>query len=92
MFDIAEVAAIKQDVPKADVHILDAGHFALDESASDIAKLMRNFLGRLPRAASKAAAMRLGATSRQESAAIGIVSPRCWAAWPDLHWHMVWAR
>jgi pimeloyl-ACP methyl ester carboxylesterase len=54
VFDIAEVTAIKQDVPKADVHILDAGHFALDESAGDIAKLMRNFLGRLPRAASKA--------------------------------------
>jgi pimeloyl-ACP methyl ester carboxylesterase len=54
VFDIAEVAAIKQDVPKADVHILDAGHFALDESADDIAKLMRNFLGRLPRATSKA--------------------------------------
>jgi pimeloyl-ACP methyl ester carboxylesterase len=54
VFDIAEVAAIKQDVPKADIHILDAGHFALDESADDIAKLMRNFLGRLPRATSKA--------------------------------------
>ena len=32
MFDIAEVAALKQDVPKAEVHVLDAGHFALDEA------------------------------------------------------------
>jgi len=36
------------------VHLLDAGHFALDESASDIAGLMRRFLARLPQGASKA--------------------------------------
>ena len=54
VFDIAEVAALKRDVPKADVHVLEAGHFALDESAGDIAKLMRNFLGRLPHGAPKA--------------------------------------
>jgi hypothetical protein len=35
-------------LPKADVHVLDAGHFALDESAGEIAGLMRDFLGRLP--------------------------------------------
>jgi hypothetical protein len=39
--------------------MLDAGHFALDESASDIAGLMRNFLGRLPRTASKPASPRI---------------------------------
>ena len=54
VFDIAEVAALKRDVPKAEVHVLDAGHFALDESAGDIARLMRGFLGRLPRAAHEA--------------------------------------
>jgi pimeloyl-ACP methyl ester carboxylesterase len=54
-FDVAEVAALKRDVPKAEVHVLDAGHFALDESASDIAGLMRGFLGRLPHAAIKPA-------------------------------------
>ncbi len=48
VFDIAEVAALKRDLPKAEVHVLDAGHFALDESVGDIAKLMRGFLGRLP--------------------------------------------
>ena len=46
VFDIAEVAALKRDVPKAEVHVLDAGHFALDEFVSDVAKLMRHFLGR----------------------------------------------
>jgi pimeloyl-ACP methyl ester carboxylesterase len=59
VFDVAEVAALKQDLPKAEVHLLDAGHFALDESASDIAVLMRNFLGRLPHAASKPASPRI---------------------------------
>jgi pimeloyl-ACP methyl ester carboxylesterase len=54
VFDVAEVAAFKRDVPKAEVHVLDAGHFALDESASDIASLMRGFLGRLPHAAIEA--------------------------------------
>jgi pimeloyl-ACP methyl ester carboxylesterase len=54
-FDVAEVAALKRDVPKAEVHVLEAGHFALDEAAGDIARLMRGFLGRLPRAAMKPA-------------------------------------
>jgi pimeloyl-ACP methyl ester carboxylesterase len=56
VFDVAEVTAIKKDVPKAEVHLLDAGHFALDESAGDVAKLMRSFLGRLSHRAPKAAA------------------------------------
>jgi pimeloyl-ACP methyl ester carboxylesterase len=50
-FDVAEVAALKHDVPQAETHVLDAGHFALDESAADIANLMRGFLDRLPHAA-----------------------------------------
>ena len=55
VFDIAEVTALKRDLPKAEVHVLDAGHFALDESSGEIAKLMRGFLARLPRAAIKPA-------------------------------------
>ncbi|WP_291694633.1 alpha/beta fold hydrolase [Bradyrhizobium sp.] len=47
-FDIAEVAALKRDVPDAEVHVLDAGHFALDEAADDIARLMRDFLAKVP--------------------------------------------
>jgi hypothetical protein len=40
-------------VPNEEAHVLDAGHFALDESASDIAKLMRGFLAWLPSVATK---------------------------------------
>ncbi len=57
-FDIAEVAALKRDVPKAEMHVLDAGHFALDEATSDAARLMRGFLDRLPRSAAKATGSR----------------------------------
>ena len=55
IFDVAEVEALKRDLPKAEAHVLDAGHFALDESAAEIANLMRSFLGRLPHAAVKPA-------------------------------------
>ena len=35
-FDLTEPEAYRRDVPKAEVHILDAGHFALDDrSGSD---------------------------------------------------------
>jgi pimeloyl-ACP methyl ester carboxylesterase len=54
VFDIAEVAALKRDVPKAETHMLDGGHFALDESVGEVAKLMRSFMGRLPRPAPQA--------------------------------------
>jgi len=58
IFDVAEVAALKRDVPKAETHLLDAGHFALDEATMDIANLMRGFLGHLPHAAIKPTGMR----------------------------------
>jgi pimeloyl-ACP methyl ester carboxylesterase len=45
VFDIAEVAALRRDVPKAEVHLLD-----------EVARLMRNFLARLPQRAAKAGA------------------------------------
>ena len=34
----------RQDVPKAEVHILNAGHFALDTAADEIAALVRGFV------------------------------------------------
>ena len=37
--------ADRRDVPKAEVHVLDAGHFALDTAADEIAALVRGFLG-----------------------------------------------
>jgi pimeloyl-ACP methyl ester carboxylesterase len=43
-FDISEPEAYLRDVPGAKVHILEAGHFALDTAADQIAKLVRGFL------------------------------------------------
>ncbi len=38
--------AFRRDLPKAEVHLLDAGHFALETHADELAALMRNFLHR----------------------------------------------
>ncbi len=43
-FDPSEPQAYARDVPDAQVHVLDAGHFALDTAADEIAALMRGFL------------------------------------------------
>jgi pimeloyl-ACP methyl ester carboxylesterase len=43
-FDISEPEAYRRDVPEAQVHVLDAGHFALDTAAHEIATLIGNFL------------------------------------------------
>jgi hypothetical protein len=36
--------AYRCDVPRAEVHVLDAGHFALDTAADQIAQLVRGFM------------------------------------------------
>ncbi len=41
--------AIEQAAPDAEVHVLDAGHFALDEKVDEIAGLIRSFLDRIGR-------------------------------------------
>jgi pimeloyl-ACP methyl ester carboxylesterase len=46
-FTVAGATAYAGDVPKAEVHILEAGHFALDEATDQIAFLVRHFLERL---------------------------------------------
>jgi pimeloyl-ACP methyl ester carboxylesterase len=46
-FQVEEAEAYRREVPAAEVHILDAGHFALDEQPDAIADLTRGFLGRL---------------------------------------------
>ena len=43
-FDPGEPERYRKDVPKADVHVLDAGHFALDTKADEIATLVRAFM------------------------------------------------
>jgi pimeloyl-ACP methyl ester carboxylesterase len=44
-FDPSEPEAYRRDVPNAQVHVLDAGHFALDTAADQIAALVRDFAG-----------------------------------------------
>jgi pimeloyl-ACP methyl ester carboxylesterase len=46
-FTVAGANAYSDNVPGAEVHILEAGHFALDEATDEIASLVRNFLERL---------------------------------------------
>src|SRR6266542_5034926 len=43
-FDLGEPERYRKDVPKAEVHVLDAGHFALDTAADEIAALIRGFV------------------------------------------------
>jgi pimeloyl-ACP methyl ester carboxylesterase len=43
----AGAEAYKRDLPDAEVHLLDAGHFALETHANDIAALILDFLGRV---------------------------------------------
>lgn len=45
-FQAEEAEAYRRDVPDAEVHVLDAGHFALDEQPDLIADLTRRFLQR----------------------------------------------
>ncbi len=43
-FDLGEPARYRKDVPHARVYVLDAGHFALDTKAEEIAALVREFM------------------------------------------------
>jgi pimeloyl-ACP methyl ester carboxylesterase len=43
-FDRGEPERYRKDVPSAEIHILDAGHFALDTKADEIAELVRKFM------------------------------------------------
>ncbi|HTO76668.1 MAG TPA: alpha/beta hydrolase [Thermoanaerobaculia bacterium] len=43
-FDRSEPEAYLRDVPAAEVHIIDGGHFALDTAAEEISALVRGFL------------------------------------------------
>ena len=45
-FLVAEAAAYQRDLLKAEVDILNAGHFALYEKPDKIAELIGDFLGR----------------------------------------------
>jgi pimeloyl-ACP methyl ester carboxylesterase len=43
-FDAGEPERYRKDVPKVEIHVLDAGHFALDTKADEIAALVRAFM------------------------------------------------
>jgi pimeloyl-ACP methyl ester carboxylesterase len=43
-FDPGEPERYRKDVPTAQVHVLDAGHFALDTKADEIAALVSEFM------------------------------------------------
>src|SRR5258705_4889644 len=43
-FELSEPDAYRRDVPNAEVHVLAAGHFALDTAADEISQLVRSFM------------------------------------------------
>jgi pimeloyl-ACP methyl ester carboxylesterase len=43
-FDLGEPERYRKDVPGAEIFVLDAGHFALDTKADEIAGLVRDFM------------------------------------------------
>jgi len=43
-FDLGEPERYRKDVPSAEIHVLDAGHFALDTRADEIAALVAQFM------------------------------------------------
>jgi pimeloyl-ACP methyl ester carboxylesterase len=49
-FDVAEAKAYSREVPKADVHVIEAGHFATDEKPDEVSKLVGDFIAKLPHA------------------------------------------
>jgi hypothetical protein len=40
-------ARVRRDRPDAEIHLLDAGHFALESSGEEITSLVRSFLRRV---------------------------------------------
>jgi pimeloyl-ACP methyl ester carboxylesterase len=47
-FIAAGATAFKRDLPDAEIHLLDAGHFALDEQTDETARLILDFMARHP--------------------------------------------
>jgi pimeloyl-ACP methyl ester carboxylesterase len=50
IFPASGARAFLRDLPRAELHLLDTGHFALEDKGDEMVPLMRDFLGRhLPR-------------------------------------------
>ena len=43
-FDAGEPERYRKDVPNAEVHVVDGGHFALDTAADEVAALVQKFM------------------------------------------------
>jgi surfactin synthase thioesterase subunit len=39
-----------EDVPDAEIHLLEGGHFLLESAGDEVAELILNFMGRVPNA------------------------------------------
>jgi pimeloyl-ACP methyl ester carboxylesterase len=46
IFPVEGALAFKRDLPKAEIHLLNTGHFALETNGLEIARLIRNFLAK----------------------------------------------
>src|SRR5262245_24398060 len=46
IFPAEGARAYLKDLPRAELHLLDTGHFALEDQGDEIARLMRDFFGR----------------------------------------------
>jgi hypothetical protein len=44
-FDLGEPEPYRKEVPDAEVHVVDGGHFALDTAVDEIAALVQGFVG-----------------------------------------------
>jgi surfactin synthase thioesterase subunit len=44
-FTVDGAKAYRREVPKAEVHLFEGGHFLLEEHAEPVATLIRKFLG-----------------------------------------------
>jgi pimeloyl-ACP methyl ester carboxylesterase len=67
IFVAAGAEAYRRDNPRAEIHLLDTGHFALETHGPEIARLMREFLGRVVPAKTRSAAGRGGTQARDAS-------------------------
>jgi len=44
IFAVGEASAFRRELPKAEIHVIEAGHFAFDEAVDEVAALTRAFL------------------------------------------------
>lgn len=65
-FENSEPYAYQRDVPSAEVHFLEAGHFALDVAADEVAAITSEFLARLRPVKSDGPALCAGLLQRSE--------------------------